>query len=249
VRVRGAGATPATAGAPGVGAVPGGPRLQVVVASRNPGKLAELGRLLAGLPWELIDLEGAGIAHEIEEPHDSYDANARAKAMAVAAATGMAALADDSGIEVPALGGWPGPRSARWLPAPATDRDRLEGLLDEVRRRCPEQTRARYACAVCLARPGMPTLRARGETWGHLVAPRGSGGFGYDPAFLSDDLGMTFGEATEAAKDGVSHRARALAALVEALGLRAPASVTSGPGKLGRRAETDAPAGTSPCAR
>jgi XTP/dITP diphosphohydrolase len=101
----------------------------------------------------------------------------------------------------------------------ATDVDRLHGLLGEVERRCPNDRRARYVCVVTLARPGRETVSARGETSGVLVAPSGPGGFGYDPAFLSDDLGITFGEATSEAKDGVSHRARALAALLAVLEL------------------------------
>jgi len=191
--------------------------VRVAVASRNPGKLAELRRLLEGHPWELVDLDGAGVAGDLEEPYDSYEENAAAKAVAVCAATGMAALADDSGIEVPGLDGWPGAASARWMGPAASDVDRLHGLLAEVGRRSPDDRRARYVCVVTLARPGTAPLSARGETSGVLVAPRGSGGFGYDPSFLSDDLGITFGEATAAAKDGVSHRARALAALLARL--------------------------------
>jgi XTP/dITP diphosphohydrolase len=189
----------------------------VAVASRNPGKLAELRRLLAGHSWELVGLDAAGFTGELEEPAETYAENAAAKALAVCAATGMASLADDSGIEVPGLGGWPGASSARWMGPDADDVDRLQGLLAQVERRCPGDRRARYVCVVTLARPATPPLSARGETTGVLVAPRGSGGFGYDPGFLSDDLGITFGEATAAAKDGVSHRARALAALLARL--------------------------------
>ena len=192
--------------------------MRVAVASRNPGKLAELRRLLGGHPWELVDLDAAGFSGELEEPGATYDENSALKAQTVCSATGLPALADDSGIEVPALAGWPGPASARWMGEAATDADRLHGLLGEVERRCPGDRRARYVCVVTLARPGVAPVSARGETAGVLVAPRGSGGFGYDPAFLSDDLGITFGEATAEAKDGVSHRARALAALVAALG-------------------------------
>jgi len=191
--------------------------VRVAVASRNPGKLAELQRLLDGHPWELVGLDEAGFHEELEEPYATYEENAAAKAVTVCTATGMAALADDSGIEVPALGGWPGPASARWMGAEASDADRLQGLLDEVERRCPEDRRARYVCVVTLARPGTAPVSARGETGGVLVAPRGSGGFGYDPSFLSADLGMRFGEASAQAKDGVSHRARALAALLALL--------------------------------
>ena len=177
--------------------------MRVAVASRNPGKLAELRRLLDGHPWELVDLDSAGYDGELEEPGATYEENATAKAEAVCAATGMAALADDSGIEVLALGGWPGPASARWMGEVATDLDRLHGLLDEVERRCPGDRRARYVCVAVLARLGAERVSARGETTGVLVAPRGSGGFGYDPAFLSDDLGITFGAAASEAKDRV----------------------------------------------
>ena len=193
--------------------------MRVAVASRNPGKLVELRRLLVGQPWELVDLDGAGFSGELEEPEETYDGNSAVKARIVCAATGLPALADDSGIEVPALGGWPGPASARWMGEGATDVDRLHGLLAEVERRCPGDRRARYVCVVTLARPGMEEVSARGETAGVLVAPRGSGGFGYDPAFLSDDLGITFGEATAEAKDMVSHRARALVALTALVGI------------------------------
>jgi XTP/dITP diphosphohydrolase len=193
---------------------------RVTAATRNPGKLAELRRLLAGRPWELVDLDAAGFAGELEEPWPTYEGNATAKAVAVLAHTGVAAIADDSGIEVPALAGWPGPLSARWMGAPADDRDRLNGLLAEVERRCPGDRRARYVCVVSLARPREEPLLARGETWGTLVAPQGTGGFGYDPAFQSDDLGITFGEASPEAKDRVSHRGRAIASLLAALEAR-----------------------------
>ena len=192
--------------------------MRVALATRNPGKLAEFRRLLDGHAWEVVDLDAAGFAGELAEPHESYEENATAKAQTVCEVSGLPSLADDSGIEVPGLGGWPGPASARWMGAAATDADRLHGLLAEVARRSPGDRRARYVCAVTLARPGRAPVSARGETVGVLVAPRGTGGFGYDPSFLSDDLGITFGEASAAAKDGVSHRARALAALLARIG-------------------------------
>ena len=128
--------------------------MRVAVASRNPGKLAELRRLLGGHPWELVDLDGAGFAGDLEEPGATYEENAAAKAEAVCAATGMAALADDSGIEVPALDGWPGAASARWMGPAADDADRLHGLLAEVERRSPDDRRARYVCVVDPGAPG-----------------------------------------------------------------------------------------------
>jgi len=128
----------------------------------------------------------------------------------------LPALADDSGIEVVALDGWPGPLSARWMGEGAGDRDRLLGLLDEVARRCPADRRVRYVAAVALAGPdGGAAAVFLGSCSGVLVDPRGTAGFGYDPSFLSDDLGVTFGEAGQAAKDGVSHRGRALRALLQ----------------------------------
>lgn len=192
---------------------------RLVAATRNPGKLREVRRLLVATGWDICDLDAAGFTGDVAETRPTYEENAALKAITVASVTEMPALADDSGIEVPALGGWPGPRSARWMGDGADDCDRLHGLLDEVEARCPSDRRVRYVCAVCLARPGQAPLLARGETWGTLVRPRGAAGFGYDPSFLSDDLGVTFGEATDEAKDGVSHRARALRALLEKLGV------------------------------
>lgn len=160
-----------------------------------------------------------GYQGELAEPGTTYEQNARAKAEQVRDATGMPALADDSGIEVPALGGWPGPHSARWLGPAATDRERLLGLLQRVAEASPHDphARARYVAAVALAVPGgAATHTATGTTEGVLVAPpRGERGFGYDPSFLSADLGVTFGEAGDELKDTVSHRARALRALLD----------------------------------
>jgi XTP/dITP diphosphohydrolase len=189
------------------------PRL--IVATRNPGKMREFGRLLAAFPWRLRSLDDARLAGDLDEPGPGYVENATAKALAVAGATGFAALADDSGIEVDALRGWPGPHSARWMGPDATDEDRLHALLKEVERETPADRRCRYVCVVAFARPGAQPVTARGVCLGTLVEPRGSGGFGYDPAFLSADLGITFGEASDDAKDKVSHRGRAVARLAE----------------------------------
>ena len=195
------------------------PRL--VVATRNPGKMREFARLLAAFPWRLRSLDDAGVRGDLEEPGPGYTENATAKAVAVADATGCVSLADDSGIEVDALRGWPGPLSARWMGDGASDEDRLHGLLAEVERRTAGDRRCRYVCVVAFARPAAEPVTARGITLGTLVAPRGSNGFGYDPAFLSSDLGITFGEAGDDAKDRVSHRGRALARLAES-GVLAP---------------------------
>jgi XTP/dITP diphosphohydrolase len=196
----------------------------LVLATRNPAKIAELRRLLAAWSWRLQTLDDVGFNRPLDEPGPGYVESAVAKATAVADATGFTALADDSGIEVDALRGWPGPLSARWMGEAATDADRVRGLLDEVARRSPHDRRTRYVCLAALARPEAEPLTARGECLGTLTEePRGSNGFGYDPVFLSVDLGITFGEASEEAKDRVSHRARAIARLSEAGVLEPPA--------------------------
>jgi XTP/dITP diphosphohydrolase len=197
------------------------PRAPLVVATRNPGKLVEFQRLLRDHPWRLLSLDQAGFAGDVDEPGPGYEENARAKAVEVSGATGLCALGDDSGIEVEALRGWPGPRSSRWLGEEASDADRLRGLLAEVERLCPGDRRVRYVAVLALARPGADVILARGSCDGVLVEPRGAGGFGYDPAFLSTDLGRTFGEAGAEEKDAVSHRARAVARLAESGVLRA----------------------------
>jgi XTP/dITP diphosphohydrolase len=196
----------------------------LVIASRNQHKVAEFRRLLKGSAWRTVDLgeSGAPEGLELVEPGPDYAANAIAKALAAAAATGLAAIGDDSGIEVEALHGWPGPQSARWLGPMASDRDRLLGLLDEVARRSPDDRRVRYVAAVAVARPGAEPVVAHGTCDGVLVEPRGEAGFGYDPSFLSNDLGITFGEADDALKDSVSHRARAIRRLAESGALNPP---------------------------
>jgi XTP/dITP diphosphohydrolase len=191
------------------------PMDRLVLATRNAGKLAELGRLLAPFPWRVMSPQEAGFSQELPEPGPGYAENALAKATAVSTATGLAALADDSGIEVDAMRGWPGPASARWMGDEASDAERLRGLLDEVALRSPDDSRVRYVCVIALSRPWADPVVARGECLGTLVEPSGSRGFGYDPGFLSADLGVTFGQADEAAKDRVSHRARAVKRLAE----------------------------------
>jgi XTP/dITP diphosphohydrolase len=184
----------------------------VVLATRNPGKLRELQALLSRWRLDLRSLDDIGFRGVLEEPGPGYTESALAKATAVCIATDLPALADDSGIEIDALRGWPGPMSARWLGEQATDEDRLLGLIAEVERQTPDDPRARYVCVAALARPVAEPVTAHGECLGTIVSPpRGTNGFGYDPAFLSADLGVTFAEATEEDKARVSHRARAIA--------------------------------------
>jgi XTP/dITP diphosphohydrolase len=178
-----------------------------VIASGNPGKLREFGRLLAGSGLELEGREPA-----VEETEDTYVGNAVLKAEAVAALTGAPALGDDSGLEVEALDGFPGLRSAR-LAATQGERNRL---LFERLNGVPRPWRARFVCAVALAVPGQPTRSSTGERGGELVEPRPGGrGFGYDPVFFVPEVGRTFDEMEPAEKDRWSHRAAALRALLD----------------------------------
>ncbi|MBJ7609619.1 MAG: RdgB/HAM1 family non-canonical purine NTP pyrophosphatase [Candidatus Dormibacteraeota bacterium] len=186
--------------------------MTLVVATSNAGKLREFARIL-GMSAVIRSMADAGFNAEVAEPGPGYVDNALAKAAAVSAALDVPVIADDSGIEIDALHGWPGPRSARWLGPAANDEERVLALLAEVQRRSPTNRRARFVCVVALCRPGAEPVTARGESLGTIVTPSGANGFGYDPIFLSDDLGITFASASAEEKDRVSHRARALRCL------------------------------------
>ena len=193
------------------------PLPRLVVASGNPGKLRELGSLLGGLATELVTQSELGVA-AVAETETTFLGNALLKARHAARATGCAALADDSGLEVEALGGAPGVRSARYAGAGASDADnnaRLLAALEGV----PPPRRARYRCVIVLLRgPGdAAPLIGEGSWEGRIAAaPRGAGGFGYDPLFLPGDGARTVAELAAAEKNRVSHRGRALAALLAA---------------------------------
>lgn len=180
--------------------------MRLVLASRNAHKLRELSLLLA--PHELIALP-----ESVELPPETgatFAANALVKARTAAAATGMPAVADDSGIEAAALGGAPGIYSARFAGEDASDADNLAKLLRDVP---PDgDTRVAYVCALVLAEPGGRELVAEQRCHGRLThEPRGEGGFGYDPAVVPDDYddGRTMAELSAAEKDAISHRGRA----------------------------------------
>ncbi len=191
--------------------------MRFVLATENAHKLAEFRRILA--PHEVVPLP-AGIELP-EEGVTSFADNARAKAMAVAPAlrAGELAIADDSGLEVEALGGGPGVTSSRYAGPAADDRANYERLLRELAPYPdPEQRRARFVCSLaCVDRDG-GAIEVRGEWPGTIVAaPRGDGGFGYDPVVLPDGSERTVAELTEAEKDRESHRARAAQALLARL--------------------------------
>ncbi len=204
--------------------------MTLLVATRSQGKQREVKRILEGAGIAVVFPDEAGILEEPAEDAlelgDTFAVNARAKAEYFARRTGLPSIADDSGLEVFALGGAPGVRSKRWGALTAGGRALDEANNAELLRRlagAPAKRRgARYRCVlVYLPLPSAVPEVFEGSCSGVILEePRGTGGFGYDPLFLSDELGKSFGEATEAEKDGVSHRGRALRALIERLALR-----------------------------
>jgi XTP/dITP diphosphohydrolase len=201
-------------------------RGRLVIATHNPGKLAEMRELLGVYGVDAVSAGELGLA-EPEETGTSFRANARIKAEAAALASGLPAFADDSGLAVDALDGAPGIQSARWA-GPAKDfahaMERIDTLLRERGASAPAQRKAHFVSALCVAWPDRHVEEFEAKVDGTLVwPPRGAKGFGYDPMFLPDGLGLTFGEMTSDEKHGLppkgkglSHRARAFLRLAEA---------------------------------
>jgi XTP/dITP diphosphohydrolase len=200
--------------------------MKLLIATRNTGKTREIRDLFAGLPFELAFPVDQFLERLPDEPDlelgTSYAENAVAKARYFAKRANVPTLAEDSGLEVDALDGAPGVFSARWAQmhgAGAGDAANNALLLERLAGIAEAERTARYRCVVAyldapLAKPQLVEATCEGRI---LEAPRGSGGFGYDPLFFSTDLGMSFGEAPIAAKQRVSHRGRAIRALVEVL--------------------------------
>ncbi len=184
--------------------------MTLLLASSNPGKLAEFARLLA--PLRLTTPAELGVVLALDETGESYAANATLKARAFAAASGAIALADDSGLEVDALNGTPGVFSARFGGPGLTDAQRCSLLLEKLAALPPRTgRRARFRCCVAAAAPDGRTCTATGVLEGEIATEaRGTQGFGYDPVFLLPRLGRTVAELSPAEKDEFSHRARAI---------------------------------------
>ena len=188
-------------------------KITLVIATSNRGKFNEIAALLRGLPVRIVPLDRVGPVEVPPESGHSFQENARIKAVAVANATGFLALADDSGLEVDALGGGPGVLSARFGGPGKTDADRNHLLLDKLIGIPPERRTARFRCVIAVAEPSGPVHFADGACEGRIaVAPRGAHGFGYDPVFEVVSLGRTLAEVAPGVKNRLSHRAQALRA-------------------------------------
>ena len=193
---------------------------RVVVASRNAHKLREIAALLAdaGVPFDLVTIDQLAPDAPLVEDEPTFEANALAKARQAAAATGLPAIADDSGVEVDALGGAPGPRSARYAGKEATEGQNLRMLIRAVSGVPAAGRTARYRCLAVLTWPHGRELWAEGTCEGSLVSkPRGTEGFGYDPIFVPAGWEQTMAELPPKEKDRISHRGRAFRALRELL--------------------------------
>jgi non-canonical purine NTP pyrophosphatase (RdgB/HAM1 family) len=185
-----------------------------VVATRNAGKLREFRSLLIPLKCTVLGLADLYLDAEIEESGSSFAENARLKAIGFSRLTRFPVLADDSGLEVTALSGAPGIRSARYAGEGASDTDRIRKLLREIKE-APGGREARFVCALALAQDDRLLREAEGTCGGTIIdEPRGANGFGYDPIFLFPELGKTLAELDEEEKNRHSHRAKAVASLL-----------------------------------
>ena len=186
---------------------------ELLIATRNAGKVREIEQLLGDLPLRLRGLADFADVPEVEETGTTFAENAVLKARAYASQTRLWTLADDSGLEVDALGGRPGVFSARYAGPAATYEERMAKLLGELAAARDRERRARFVCVIAVAPPSADSVRTfAGTCEGHIAGePRGSEGFGYDPLFVPDGYKQTVGELGDEVKRDISHRARALA--------------------------------------
>jgi XTP/dITP diphosphohydrolase len=195
--------------------------MTVVLATHNQGKLAELRRLCADLPVSVVSVgEVLPSMTPVEETGATFEENAVLKARAVSRATHLVALADDSGLEVDALGGRPGVRSARFAREGATDAENNAALLSALQDVEDNQRQARFRCVMALVDPfgADQPITTEGRCEGRILASsRGAGGFGYDPLFLVEGLDKTLAELGEGAKNEISHRGKALRAMRDSI--------------------------------
>ena len=193
--------------------------MKVVLASKNKHKLIEISKITEKFDIELVMESDLGVDIDVEETGTTFEENSFLKANAVMQATGLPALADDSGIAVDALNGEPGVYSARYgFDESLDDWGRLQLLLKNTENIPDGQRQAQFVCVITLVMPDGQTIQARGEVHGELLrAPAGEGGFGYDPIFYYPPYGKTLAEVTPEEKNQVSHRAKALQAFYQKL--------------------------------
>ena len=207
--------------------------MKLVLATHNEHKVTELSRLLEDLDVEVLSFHDLPDIPDVVEDGETLEANAVKKASAISAATGLPALADDTGLEVEPLGGEPGVLSARYAGPGATYDDNNRKLLAALKGVPAERRRAVFRCVVAVAVPGGGVRTVEGRTAGTIIdAPRGHLGFGYDPIFIPDGNARTYAEMTQTEKNAISHRGRAMRAargLVEGLLTRAPGGALDNP--------------------
>jgi XTP/dITP diphosphohydrolase len=195
--------------------------MRLLVATQNAGKIREYAEIFAALPFEIVSVRDVGLETlKVDEPYDTFEANADHKARTYADASGLLALADDSGLEVNMLNGRPGVYTARYAGDGASDRDRYMKLLGELADIADEQRGARFVCVISVAQPGKTDIEhVRGECMGRIAQAPGAGvyGFGFDPVFIPSGFEVTFSQLPPEQKHSISHRGRALALVVPVL--------------------------------
>ena len=210
------------------------PRL--LVATKNRGKLREIRALLADNPIKLVDLQDLGDDSEFIEVGQTFEMNAVAKAIHYHGRHGIPTIADDSGLSIDALGGEPGVQSRRFLGEDVSYPRKMAEILRRLEGKQGDACAARFTCALCLAADGRVVANIVKHVFGVIAdQPSGDGGFGYDPIFLSTELGQTFGEAPQEDKDRVSHRGQALRSLVNLIETHDPVRALLGVPPLNRR--------------
>lgn len=184
--------------------------IKLLLATNNKGKVQEYRKLLEGIPLELVTPSEVGIGGAVAETGNSFEENARLKATTLANQSGLLTLADDSGLEVEALGGEPGVMSARYAGENATDADRVKFLLSKLTNVPREKRSARFRCVIAIATPDGKVQTCEGECSGYVTfEPKGTLGFGYDPIFYFPELDKTMAELPMEEKNRVSHRGKA----------------------------------------
>ncbi len=191
---------------------------KILLATRNKAKVREYSKLLRGIPYEIVSLEDVGISQDVEESGKTFDENATIKAKTYAKLSGLVAIADDSGLEVDALDGEPGVRSARYAGERATDKERIDYLLKKMKGIPSEQRAARFRCVIAVATPAGEVKLCEGKCDGVVTfVPKGENGFGYDPIFYLPEHKSTMAELSMEEKNKISHRGKAAAKALQQL--------------------------------